>query len=260
MRNGLVAVGVSVLLLSACGRREAKESHERNREQPAAAAVSSAPTVPAITNVASGAEPPVVSRPSPFAPEPQASREQAAPQPTGAAKARGSEAARQPLKAFELSSITPRDKMTPLPPPPALPAGGTHAAAIPGLGERPCCLGTATAEPAKPARLERVLRKIPGLRRLHGSPDTEQGFVAPRPAHRIVMVLPPEVRAVVGEGTMDLKATVDESGNVTRVELLSPKDEELVRLASYAASDWRFVPARLHDKTVESDVILHFSF
>jgi hypothetical protein len=59
---------------------------------------------------------------------------------------------------------------------------------------------------------------------------------------------------------MDLKATVNESGRVTRVELLAPKDEELVRLASYAAGAWPFVPAKLNDKAVPSEVILHFTF
>ena len=59
---------------------------------------------------------------------------------------------------------------------------------------------------------------------------------------------------------MDLKATVDASGRVTRVELLSPKDEELVRLAAYAAGTWSFVPAKVNDRAVPSEVILHFTF
>jgi TonB family protein len=73
-------------------------------------------------------------------------------------------------------------------------------------------------------------------------------------------MLPPEARGALRDGRMDLKASVNESGRVTRVELLSPKDEELVRLASYAASDWPFTPARLNDKAVSSEVILHFNF
>jgi TonB family protein len=65
---------------------------------------------------------------------------------------------------------------------------------------------------------------------------------------------------VLTRGTMDLKATVNESGRVTRVQLLSPKDEELVRLAAYAASAWPFVPAKVNDRAVPGDVILHFTF
>lgn len=88
----------------------------------------------------------------------------------------------------------------------------------------------------------------------------EKGFVAARPAREITLVLPAEARAILTQNRMDLKASVDESGRVTRVQLLAPKDEELVRLASYAASDWPFVPAKLNDKAVPSEVILHFNF
>jgi hypothetical protein len=59
---------------------------------------------------------------------------------------------------------------------------------------------------------------------------------------------------------MDLKASVDASGRVTRVELLSPRDEYLVKLASYNAAGWRFAPAKLNDHPVSSEVILHFRF
>ena len=59
---------------------------------------------------------------------------------------------------------------------------------------------------------------------------------------------------------MDLKATINAEGAVTRVELLAPKDQELVNLASYAASEWRFIPARHNETAVPSEVILHFNF
>jgi outer membrane biosynthesis protein TonB len=59
---------------------------------------------------------------------------------------------------------------------------------------------------------------------------------------------------------MNLRAFVDESGRVTRVQLLSPKNEELVDLAANAASNWPFVPAKLNDTAVPSEVILHFTF
>lgn len=105
-----------------------------------------------------------------------------------------------------------------------------------------------------------MLARVPGLRRIHQTPDSTDGYVAPRPAREISLVLPPEAGAALARGTMDLKASVDESGRVTRVELLSPKDEELVRLASYAAGAWPFLPARINDKAVPGEVILHFTF
>lgn len=214
--------------------------------------------LPAITAIASPAEPPNVERPSPFA-DRQDDRQQRGPAPAPQRREHA-DAVQQPPKPFELASIAPKNRIVALPPPPPLHnvAAGQSSLAVFGGGA--CCMGTATAEPAKPARLDRVLQKIPGLRRIHRSPDGDGGYVAARPAHRILLMLPPESRAALGDGTMDLKATVNESGAVTRVELLSPKNEELVRLAAYAASDWRFVPARSNDKTVPSEVILHFSF
>jgi TonB family protein len=170
-------------------------------------------------------------------------------------------AERKVLKPFNPRvADTSRDRVAPLPGPPAL--ASIPPKPIPGLtvGHKTCCVGTATFEPAKPARVQRVLGKIPGLRRIHQNPDGVEGYVAPHPAREISMVLTPESRAILPRGTMDLKATVDESGHVTRVQLLSPKDEELVRLAAYAANAWPFVPAKVNDKPVPGDVILHFTF
>ena len=59
---------------------------------------------------------------------------------------------------------------------------------------------------------------------------------------------------------MDLKASVDAFGRVIRVELLSPRDEDLVRLAASAASGWSFAPAELNDQPVPGKIILRFSF
>jgi hypothetical protein len=59
---------------------------------------------------------------------------------------------------------------------------------------------------------------------------------------------------------MDLKATVDASGRVTRVELLAPRDESLVTLAADTASSWRFTPAQFDGRPVPSEILLHFSF
>jgi len=138
-------------------------------------------------------------------------------------------APRKALKPF--TPIVADASRTPVNLPPAPPA--PHSVTAPAasklnLGHKTCCVGTATFEPP--------------------------------PAREISLVLPPEAGAALARGTMDLKASVDESGRVTRVELLSPKDEELVRLASYAAGAWPFLPARINDKAVPGEVILHFTF
>ena len=122
-------------------------------------------------------------------------------------------------------------------------------------------MARATYEAVRPGRLVRMMQKVPGLRRLRRQADSEEGFSPPRPTHDITFALPPSSLPLNLERTrVDLKATVNESGAVTRVELLAPKDVSLLDLASYAASGWRFVPARLNDKAIPSQVLLHFEF
>jgi len=168
---------------------------------------------------------------------------------------------RKPLKPFiPKAADHSRDTAVLLPEPPALPVITRQIPSSPIIARKTCCVGTATFEPARPSRVQRVIGRVPGLRRIHQSPDSVEGYVASRPTREIRLVLPPETSAVLTQGTMDLKATVDESGHVTRVELLSPKNEDLVRLASYAAGAWPFVPAKVNDRAVPSEVILHFTF
>jgi TonB family protein len=213
-----------------------------------------------------------VSRPSPFSDLHEADRQQVRsvtitqPTPPVRVAAATADTVRKPLKPFipkpadRLSAQNSRDRALALPAPPPL---ATNVIPVPAtaLGHKPpCCVGTAYLEPAKPTGFHRVLRRVPGLRRIGQHPETEDGFVAPKPKRDITFMLPPEARATLRDGRMDLKASVDESGRVTRVELLAPKDEELVRLASYAASDWSFTPARVSEKTVPSEVIMHFNF
>jgi hypothetical protein len=118
---------------------------------------------------------------------------------------------------------------------------------------------TATYELAKPNLLRRVIHKLPRLRKYPPGGGSE--FVPPRPIHEIQLVLPPgRVLALAQEQQIDLKASIDASGRVIRVEALTPRDEELVTLAAYAARDWKFEPAKLDERAVPEEVILHFHF
>ena len=124
-----------------------------------------------------------------------------------------------------------------------------------------CCTATASYELARPNRLQRLIHEVPGLRRANPSGADGKGLVPPRPLHDIEISLPPDTSTVLMQNKrMDLKASVDASGWVTRVELLSPRDEYLVKLAAYNATGWRFAPAELNDHPVSSEIILHFRF
>ena len=276
MRTRVVPISVFLLVVLGCGRHREPQSRDKSetRAQSAPVAISpQSPAAPSFTPVASqSAGEPEAPRPSPFATLPDADRQanittttpatsEPAPHPPSK-PVTPSAALKKPLKAFDLSSIqkNSRDRIAPLPAPPELQLPGQAATSNLPFGVRPCCTGTATLEPAKPARIQRMLRRVPGLRRIGQAPNALDGYVAPRPARDITMVLPPQARSILTAGTMSLKASVNESGGVTRVELLSPRNEELIRLAAYAAGSWQFVPASLNDRTVPSEVILHFNF
>ena len=260
---------VTLLLLSpACTRHPDQRTTQAKRARTLVAStspvVSAQPALPAQFASGPPTPDPFLSRPSPFDPLPEPERQLPPVSQPAAKPSKTASAAPAPRKALKpFTPIVADASRTPMNLPPAPPA--PHAATAPAasklnLGHKTCCVGTATFEPARPARLQRVLARVPGLRRIHQTPDSADGYVAPRPAREISLVLPPEAGAALARGTMDLKASVDESGRVTRVELLSPKDEELVRLASYAAGAWPFLPARINDKAVPGEVILHFTF
>jgi protein TonB len=134
-------------------------------------------------------------------------------------------------------------------PPPAISLSTTVALQPLPFRETMCCTATATYEPARPGAVQRLIHKVP------------KGLAPPRPLHDIEFSLPPDASpALMQKKRMDLKASVDASGRVTRVELLFPKDERLVELAADAANRWKFAPAQLNGQPVPGELILHFSF
>ena len=281
MRRGIVLLFVPLVLLLNCARHKDQRSVSGISPQAQTAAGPSAGTFQpaAVATYATPPGEPEPPRPSPFSDFREADRQEVASSSTPATssttsssavstpqKAHESPAAHKTLKAFvpkpdDLPNAQgSRDRVAALPPPPPLPAIPARTVAPAATTRVACCVSTAFLEPAKPPRLQRMFHKVPGLGRIRQYPESQEGFVAARPKSEIVLVLPPEARATLRDGRMDLKATVDDTGRVTRVELLAPKDEELVRLASYAAGDWPFTPARINDKAVPSEVILHFNF
>jgi hypothetical protein len=116
-------------------------------------------------------------------------------------------------------------------------------------------------EPVKTARLQRVIQRVPGLRRIGKNTDSEEELIPPHPLHEIKWAVPFGLNSSSGGPRhVSLKADIDESGGVTRVELLAPKSEDLLTRAADAAGAWKFTPARVNDKAVASQIILHFWF
>jgi outer membrane biosynthesis protein TonB len=101
-------------------------------------------------------------------------------------------------------------------------------------------------EVARPGVLRRALHKIEG--------EAESGsFVPPAPMRKVA-----PVKLADGDARpVDVKVFIDESGNVSRAQLLT-KGGDPSGAALNAARQWQFTPARKHDKPVASEMVLHF--
>jgi len=119
---------------------------------------------------------------------------------------------------------------------------------------RPLAKAIVTVEPVSGSKLGRIVSHIPGLRR------KPKDFVPARPIRQVAPSVPADEH-LSRDVPVDLRIKVDPAGNVAEVEQASHgADRELVRLASNAAREWQFVPARRNDETVSSELILHFMF
>ena len=105
-------------------------------------------------------------------------------------------------------------------------------------------------EAARPGVFRRALHKLEGT----GGAESA-AFVEPSPIRKVAAVKPADAGA--DARPVDVKVYIDESGNVTRAQLLT-KGGDFGSAALSAAREWRFTPARKHDKPVASEMVLHF--
>ena len=77
--------------------------------------------------------------------------------------------------------------------------------------------------------------------------------------HKQAPEFPAAARAEKLTGTVYVKIIIDETGTVTKSELVCGPDL-LAVAALEAARKWRFSPALLHDKPVKVQCLLAFSF
>jgi hypothetical protein len=159
-----------------------------------------------------------------------------------------------------VSNLARRETDAALPSPPAVDAPAIKLRESPAFPGTVGSSATATYELPNPKGIHRIIHKLAGIGR-QSAVTGGKDFVPPRPIHEIQFVLlPGSIPILAHRKKIDLKASVDASGRVTRVELLSPRDEELATLAGYAASHWSFSPAQLDEQPVPSEIILHFDF
>jgi TonB family protein len=100
-----------------------------------------------------------------------------------------------------------------------------------------------------------VLRRA--FRRIEGSEVESTAFVPPSPIRKVAPMKP--ANAGVDARPVDVKVFIDESGKVSRAQVLT-KGSDFAGAALSAARQWQFTPARKHDKAVASEMVLHFRF
>jgi TonB family protein len=217
------------------------------------AEVSPSPVVgtPAPTSVAPA--------PTSVSPEPAAVAPARAvqPKPTAASKPKPKGAARPVLRVTPPPPVTVgRVPSREIEPPPALAApieriepklpGVLHS----GISAPPP-VAEVSYEAPRPGVLRRAFRKIEG-------PEAEaEAFVPPAPIRTIAPMKPADADA--GTRPVDVKVFIDESGKVSRAQVLT-KGSEFASAALSAARQWQFTPARKHGKAVASEMVLHFRF
>jgi TonB family protein len=105
-------------------------------------------------------------------------------------------------------------------------------------------------EAPRPGVFRRALHKI------EAAGGTESSaFVPASPIRKIALARPADAGA--DARPVDVKVFIDEAGNVSRAQVLT-KGSYLASAALSAARQWQFRPARKHDKSVSSEMVLHF--
>jgi len=178
------------------------------------------------------------------------------PSPTGSASRTDAAAASGPVTAVVAPAPAPAPPPVAeaTPSPSAAPMAPITAPARVERHIRPPSVARVTVEPVSGSKIGRVVSRIPGFR------HRQKTFVPARPLRQVTPTLPADER-LTRDVPVYLRVTVDPAGNVTDVEQASHgADRQLVRLASDAARNWHFAPARRNDETVTSELILHFTF
>lgn len=218
---------------------------------------------PQVNMVPAPVAPPVIAQTAP-APPPSPPVEKPSPiakKPAPVRRSTGGASRRAPDP--ELTATTPvvqpapptaRVEVSPPPQPPVM-----AAIDVPARVEAPPArvasapVATVTIEPVGQSKIGRVIRHIPGFR------HKKQAFVPARLIRQVTPKVPPS-HEIDRDVPVDLRITVDPVGNVASVEPSRGGDRQLVRLASEAALNWHFEPARRNDESVSSELILHFTF
>jgi TonB family protein len=149
-----------------------------------------------------------------------------------------------PQAARSAASVAPPvSKPSPVKPPAA------HTAAPP----HPTRVATVWIQAAGPGRMRGMWSHLRHLARRRNA-----RFVPVRALHEVAPPVPADSNA--SDQPVVVKVWIDRHGRVTNTEVLSSNSPELTQIAANAAGRWRFAPARLNRRAIDSQAVLHFRF
>jgi TonB family protein len=181
----------------------------------------------------------------------------------------GSEPAFKPSKTFTLPDPAPptgeqTDLLAPEPGTPIVAHDLGQPVSVPGIGavRTPPPPTPRPTVPLHPAPVSAAISPIPlPAPRTPPRTETTSGFIAPKATRQAQPVIPPAMRTMVNRNAeVRVKVTIDAAGKVRRADIVSSTAPVLSGSAISAAHLWRFEPARLDGKAVESSVVLTFAF
>jgi hypothetical protein len=253
MKVGLVAATVGLVGVLAF------YTHERHSTQPAAPFASSRTEPPRVPVVNPPVDPDInrpgdqlelhvkmAPRPSPFEkPDP---RTETAP-------------ANVQAPALRRPAVPIQSTIPPEPPQPAQTASNTPPPVVAQTVLRPVhptFVSEVSLEPTQPGIIRRGIHHVPVLNLLEKhNYKSGTGFAPARPLREVR----PRLLDSTRHPNVDVKVWIDDTGQVTKAELLSDDVEpEVADVASNAAYKWAFQPARLSDRPVSSEMVMHFHF
>lgn len=158
-----------------------------------------------------------------------------------------------------------RQEIADVAPPSLSPNGSLAAASAPVQPNLPAAayLVSTTVEPAPAPFMRRAIEHVPGLRllqrrRYKAGDRFTPAYVVSKPLPSVPAALRRNLTGVV---PVDFRVSLDRAGDIAEVSLLSEKtDRQFVALAEKALDAWRFEPAQLNNRKVDSEVLVHFRF
>jgi hypothetical protein len=155
-----------------------------------------------------------------------------------------------------------REEIALAPPPPIHDAPPAMVLPKPKAGPHPL-RPEVLMEPLHRSALYNTIGHIPLIGKLeHNRDQNKDDFVPARPRQERAPAVPLELsRELRHDEPVVLRIRIAKNGAVSETELVSRKsDPVFASIAVHAAAEWDFEPARIGNKAVPSDMLVHFRF